>query len=280
MSDLAPSPAVEAPAVESPVVESPSIFADGYKFADNWAEQYEGLNPASLAKFNGKEVIDLARSYGELEKMIGKKQEGLVKLPGEGASEEEIRAFYSALGVPESPDAYEITPPDFAEELGWNPDALGPIKETAAKHGVTGAALNALIATQAQIEKDQYEALLAEQEAQVAALRNEWGANFERNVTLAKRAADAAGIPADNPKLNDPDILRAFANLGAKISEGSLGQIQPTSTGMNAASEARDIQTNPDNPLHKAYRGEIPDRKKVAEARAKVDELLAMAIRR
>lgn len=271
-----PTGAVGSPGIAGTAgtpTETPSIFSDGYRFAEGWADKFEGLNAASLAKFNGKEVADLARSYGELEKKIGQKTEGMVKMPTASSTPEELAAFHRSLGVPESPDAYEITPPDFAEELGWNPESLGPIKETAQKHGVTGAALNALIATQAEIEKAQYEEAVAEQEAAVTALRNEWGANFDRNVTLAKRAADAAGIAADNPKLNDPEILRAFANLGGKISEGQLGAVNAVSGGMSAADEARDIQTNPENPLYKAYRGEIPDRRKIEEARAKVTEL-------
>ena len=53
----------------------------------------------------------LLQSHAELEQMLG----FMVRVPGEGASAEEIASFRRALGVPETPDAYALT---VAEELG------------------------------------------------------------------------------------------------------------------------------------------------------------------
>lgn len=47
--------------------------------------------------------------------LIGKKSTG-VEIPGEGATDETIKAFHKALGVPDSPDGYSYTPPDVSKE--------------------------------------------------------------------------------------------------------------------------------------------------------------------
>ncbi len=48
----------------------------------------------------------LLKSYRELEKRLSR----MVSLPGEDSDEEERRRFLRALGVPETPEAYEIVP--------------------------------------------------------------------------------------------------------------------------------------------------------------------------
>ncbi len=46
----------------------------------------------------------LLKSYGELEKRLGQ----MISLPGDGAGADERQRFHRALGVPESPDDYDI----------------------------------------------------------------------------------------------------------------------------------------------------------------------------
>jgi hypothetical protein len=95
---------------------------------------------------------------------------------------------------------------------------------------------------------------------------------------LAERAASAGGLDTESPLFNNPDMQRFLANIGGQISEGQVENIQTKTTGMTAADEARDIQTNPENPLYEAYRGSIPDRKRVEEARQKVAQLQAQSV--
>lgn len=49
-------------------------------------------------------VEALLKSYQELERKLGT----MLRLPGEGATEEEVQNFRKALGVPESPEGYEL----------------------------------------------------------------------------------------------------------------------------------------------------------------------------
>lgn len=73
-----------------------------------WAE---GIDPAQLSgeHFSGVETIeDLVARTNVL---AARAQDAGVKVPGEGASEEEIAAYHKAIGVPESADGYEIPAP-------------------------------------------------------------------------------------------------------------------------------------------------------------------------
>lgn len=63
---------------------------------------------------NSVRVDDLAKSYRELERHLG----GSVKIPDETASETDIARFRQALGIPETPDSYELQ----LEEEGFDAD--------------------------------------------------------------------------------------------------------------------------------------------------------------
>jgi len=71
--------------------------------------------------------------------LIGRKAEGL-KVPEKDAKPEDWQAFNKAIGVPESPDQYEYTPPEVKEELKqfYNQDdkMLSLMKEACMKGGV------------------------------------------------------------------------------------------------------------------------------------------------
>ena len=58
---------------------------------------------ATLEKFK-KGIPDIAKAYVELSRKTGKPV-----VPEEGASEEEVNAFYESLGVPKSPEDYELS---------------------------------------------------------------------------------------------------------------------------------------------------------------------------
>lgn len=58
---------------------------------------------ATLEKFK-KGIPDMAKAYVELSRKTGKPA-----IPEEGAPDEEVNAFYESLGVPKSPEDYELS---------------------------------------------------------------------------------------------------------------------------------------------------------------------------
>lgn len=264
----------DAPADVSTEVSTESTEANAPWYGD----LSESLSAHKTFYDQFKDRDSFFKSAADTKAAYSRKIEGMVKLPTAESTPEEIQAFYVAQGVPETPDAYEITPPVMPEGFDWNPDAISAsIKEAAHKNGVTPQALSALVQAQAQVEAEQIAEYHAQEEAAIAALKTEWGGNYDKNVMLATKAAGAGGLAPDNPILGNPDVQRVLANLGAKISEGSLGSIAPAAPGLNSKDEAQEIIRNPEHPLHSAYHGKIADRDKIAKARSHVADLFKKA---
>lgn len=252
--------------------------ATGEQVAPWYGDLNESLAPHKTLFDQFKDRDSALKSFADTKAAFSRKTEGMVKLPTADTPEEEVAAFYRSLGVPETADAYEITPPEMPEGYTWNPEAIdASLKEAAWREGVTPKAFSALIQAQAKVEAAQLAEYQAQEEAATAALKTEWGANYDKNVMLATRAAEAGGLTIDNPVLANPDVQRVLANLGAKISEGSLGPVNPAPSGMNAQDEATEIIRNKEHPMHEAYHGRVNDRTQTAKARAHVESLFKKA---
>lgn len=120
-------------------------------------------------------------------------------LPGKDATPEAWKAYYKAIGAPESADAYQLPVPDgqdgaFAKTAaGWMAEA-GLLPHQAAQLAGKWNEFMATHATQSQADaaKAEQDALTARDtkaKAEDAALRNEWGQGHEQNVGLARQAA-------------------------------------------------------------------------------------------
>lgn len=117
----------------------------------------------------------------------------MVSLPGENATEEDINAFYNKLGRPESADKY-----DFHIKEGNNDVFAKEVAPLLYKAGISQKQLDVLA--------PQWDALVEQSKEKVAKqleeednqakdlLRKEWGADYDKNIELAKRAAQSAGF--------------------------------------------------------------------------------------
>ena len=177
---------------------------------------------------------EVVKSYAALESRLGR---SVVK-PGPDAGPQEIADYRRRLGVPESPDGYELRLP---EDL---PEALRDDAEGAALRQEFLAAMHTAGASPEVVQQalDWYygnaaaglarqEAAQAERRAEAeAGLRREWGADHDRNLAFAQRAAETFGDDgfkeflenqeAEGVKLGDhPAFLRAFAAIGRAMGE-------------------------------------------------------------
>lgn len=206
-------------------------------------------------KFTSREAA--LKSHRELESRLGKS----IVLPGENATPEEIAEFRrKALGVPESPEGYEVKLPDNL------PDALKSDEEgTKARLGEFAKAMHEAGAPPAAVQaaSDFYHKMLAEafegqaqalqslNEQKVAEIEREWGGDKEANITYGKRAvamfdqdgqfkeflnsATIDGVQAGN----HPEFLRMFARIGRAMAE-DRPHMEPTEE------EARSVEAEID----------------------------------
>lgn len=161
---------------------------------------------------------------------------GELKLPGKEAKAEDWKAFYKAIGAPESGDAYALPVPEggnpeFAKEAAAMMAEAGLLPQQAKAlaewwNSKSGAALQASQAAAAQAEADAGKAA----EADDVALHAEWkGDAYDKNIEAAKKAVRQFVPEAKRADILDGlqkvmgygDTMRFMANIGAKLAEGS-----------------------------------------------------------
>lgn len=248
---------------------SPAPAAPAAPVAD-WSA---GLDPdtGAYTKNKGwKAPSDIISSYRNLEKVIGADRAGrTVVLPGKDAKPEEMEALYNRLGRPESPEKYSIAAD--GDDGGFTEWA----RNTFHKSGLTDAQAKGLAGEYQAYAKQVSERRAAELADKAAAehesLRKEWGAKYEHNVNVAKRAATAFGVPEDvidalQQSVGFAGVMKFMANVGAKMGEdtfeeggnkaGGFGPLSPAEAKaelnrLMGDKEFKDAWMNKSHPKHK-----------------------------
>lgn len=295
--DVAATPeATPADAPDLKVVADPVVDVTDTPAADvnDWRKQVAGDDEKRMKAL--ERYPDLA-SYDKAfrDTQTALRDSGRVKVPGKDATPEEIAEFGKTLGVPDSPDKYEITvqPPE-GLEVGEADQAV--LKGAIAKlHAKGGFAATPEVANMAH---EVYYEMMEEQASQMAAaaelgkqatqknLKTDWGSEFKINMAYASNAitsyfnADSAEevlqIPlADGSRLGDNEqFVRAMANAGRATSEDPA--FLQTLTGGDMSGDALDAEIA----KVKAWRtsGDKADQKRYQEASqpgGKLQQLLA-----
>lgn len=182
----------------------------------------------AFARANGyKGPADAISNVRELQKYLGADKAGRgVVIPKDADDAEGWQQLYARLGRPESPEGYgleklEGADPAFAaeaaktfHELGLNDRQAAALTQWWGK-AVTGRA-----------EADEG-AYLAKAEAEMAALKSEWGQQASANEELARRGARAFGFsPEELDKIErsvgTKALMARFLEVGRKLGEDTL----------------------------------------------------------
>ena len=271
------APAVE-PAVE-PVVPPVFFGTDGI-LNEGWQGTLEEGLREDLTLKSFKNVNDLAKSYVHARGMIGK---NTIPIPTDISSEGEWQEFHKAGGRPDTVADYNLKAPDGFPEAAleqvfpaarleaWQERFFkGGVSKKAADHFMVEFANDMIADLQTMNQAKE-----AEKTELVSGLATDWGAAFEQKKHLGNIAMNEAassmvnGQPVVNEEFkarlvqkagNDPDIIRAFANLGEKFAEGKP-------PGFGAIPTPSDYQDQIDalmaDPLY--TNGTQPQRMKIAE---------------
>ena len=242
------------------VPSTPFVREDG-SFEADWATRLpEDLTPArdSLGRF--KTVTDLARAYDGAQKLIGRK--GVI-LPNEKSTPEEIATFRKTMGVPETPDGYakETVPAEMPEGFQWNQEIAKSYYEVAHRHNIPASAMKDLIALnvkQREFEREAgFQTIMENKQKGIMHLRQQWGVEFDRNLGVAQRAAQLAGVSPLSYGWRDPEVVKGFVRLAGMLGEDKL--VSPGSSlpagAADLKSRAVDIMSNKNNPLYERYHG-------------------------
>jgi hypothetical protein len=289
----APAAGTAAPAAAA---STPLIGPDG-NFVPGWAASLgvpnvrsdpnnkDELTPAAALEKKFTSPKALLGSYQSLEKMISAK--GIIP-PGPNATPEEKSAFYKALGRPDKPEDYGIKMPEkigdkpFPKEL-WNEEQAAGFAKWAHERGFNKEQVSALIEFDAMRGMRDMETFTASsQKAQteaVAALKQEWGADYAANLKLAQEAAKQAGGPEllAHPLANDPQFIKAMAKVGKMIVENPTAGARGSShAAVSPAAEIASIMSDKKHAWQPDYAKHGHSPKDHADAVAHMAKLYAL----
>jgi hypothetical protein len=212
-----PAAAVTPPAVADPASPGAAVSAPD---AD-WRRVLAGDDTDALKALERYATPgDYHKSFTEAQKTIRAKQEGVIKLPGENATDEDKAAFQKALGIPPAPDKYERIAPPEGLELA-DADKAFIDKSIQKLHGMGGFAAHPDVVKTLQ---SFYHEAMQEQAAVMAAMavqkKNEGKATltklYGQNLDLELKHAQNA-LVAFGPR--DPQKARAL--LDRQFADGT-----------------------------------------------------------
>lgn len=184
-----------------------------------------------------KGPADVITSAQNLEKLLGADRAGrTVVLPKDDKDVEGRKAFYAKIGVPDKAEAYET--PDTLKDDPMLPAA----REAALEFGIPAPAfkgfLGKVLAHAEKLRTDAEAKAKTDSEAELNALRGEWGGSFDANAELGRRIVRAAGMTEDDlgkieGALGTSKFLKMFHALGTKIAEPAPGGGQNNGSGGN-----------------------------------------------
>lgn len=152
----------------------------------------------------------------------------VVAIPAKDADQSTIDQFYRKLGVPESPQGYEL---QFGEGVQVDDKMVEFGKNTFHKANLTPQ--------QAQIVSDEWNKMVAEQGAAFAEedrqqneqaldeLKSRWGAELDRNKAAGQRVVQSLGLSTDlvqrvEGAMGSAAVVELLATIGRKSDEGGF----------------------------------------------------------
>lgn len=173
-------------------------------------------------------ISDLGKAYVDLEG----KSKNAVAVPGEGATEQQVRDFYTKLGCPAKPEDYKFERPTLPDGMEYDAESEKFFRELAHKEGVSGKALNALYAAynaqQVKAFQQMQEAADKAKADAATSLKAEWGDGFKTKMVLAERAVLRFGGDALKTELNEsalgnhPALAKALAAIGEAMGDDKV----------------------------------------------------------
>ena len=260
----AAAPTTEAaPATEAAPQSTPDIFSGQtqesspsgdlmsqlYTSEGNLAENYTSLLEENglgeltntVAKYKSPE--GLLKGAANLISFAGKKVEGVV-VPNEGSTEQEIAEYRQAIGVPESPTAYDLKAPEnMAEGMGWDEGLAGEWQNVFHDVGLSQEQATKISQAYSDITNNQFEQANqtlqlqseSEMEQQRAEMQKQWGDKYVTNLQNAVNMAATMGFDLESQQdmaaMRNPKGLNRILEKHTALQEGTMPRGGQPNTG-------------------------------------------------
>lgn len=219
-------------------VESPVLAETNTTATADWKQQIPEEYRGQFETY--KDLGAAAKAHVELRRLTSKKLSDLTP--------EEAKILSGRMGVPESPDKYDL---DTGSEA-MNPVLAKWFTNTAHKAGIGQDAVKTLATEfvgfqeeQARQQVTQLEELKA---AELSNLKESWGAVFDERNRLSEEGIDKIGIPElrkvleDTHMIHSSAIRKAFAEVGRILSEDKGVDTKNTKFALSADEARSDLE--------------------------------------
>lgn len=194
-----------------------------------FAEQLEGSlkTDTRLAQWKETGLSGLVNDHfklGEDHQSLKGKLEGMVKVPGEKATPEEVTEFRKAIGVPEKPDGYKIERPEkMPEGMVYNEVLENKFKEISHQLNLTPSQVAGLYKMYSDYDMGLHNEVLKSIDENrgkaVDTLKNIWkGDAYKENTEKAVRSFYKF-VEASNP----PEALGGIAGIKTWVEQNGIG---------------------------------------------------------
>jgi cupin superfamily acireductone dioxygenase involved in methionine salvage len=178
-------------------------------------------------QFHSK-IGSLAKAYADTKRMVG----GMIKIPGEDASKEEIAAYRSKIGVPATPADYTASIQE-TDGIKIDEDTLTKFKELAHEKGYTDEHLQLAIDFQKGMVMDQIKELDTMAEEGRKSLKLELGDKYEESMmgaemVVQKYFSEDAQKYISATMGNNPEVVKGLIKMHNATKEDGdlLGETQ------------------------------------------------------
>ncbi len=175
-------------------------------------EDVRGLEgfPEYAGRYNS---LDEALKGGmEAKAQVGRATEGMVKFPGDTTTDDERGAFYNTLGRPEASDGYTWEAPEGLDKVASiDEERMKAVSERLHAAGVSDAQYKEVmdVYVESRIEENKifeaHQSKMADETT--AALKEEWGADYDKNIKAAESYAQKHGVA---------DLLKGYGIINEK----------------------------------------------------------------
>jgi hypothetical protein len=239
---------------ETEVVDAPATETAPPTPAVDWAPHVPKGYETVFEPYKGKPLGEVLKGYGEASKMIGRKQDEVLKDPV---------ALRTALGVPDAPEKYRETVkrPAVALDGAWDEQAENAFFAAMHQAGAPPQVVKAAMDFYGGFVASQLEAHRREAKAVGEALKTEWGPNYDANLGRANRAIQEFGgdtfveFLASSGLGRHPLMVKFAANVGnALVEHGAIPNEGPAGMGPEeATAEIQRMRTDKTHPLYTAF---------------------------
>ena len=209
-------------------VTTPAPLADAEgNLRDGWTETLDESIRGEKCLASVKTVGGAIKSLVNAQRMVGRDK---IVRPNEASSEDEWNEYYNAGGRPENALEYGWAKPEDLPDEHWKEDEMKEIMEHYHKIGLSKKQAQEIFdynmgKTVAMVKDKATQDELAVNKLKDG-LAADWGQAYEQKKHLGNVALEKAsdGNPEMKERLvekygNDPDLIRAFSNIGSQFAE-------------------------------------------------------------